>query len=300
MALDPSAVSEDYFPGDLVMEFWPGGSTRSCNIFVSGGDGFNFGTPCLLPQYRLADNNVYPDSYPAPANARKTEVKVKEPVIYEMQMDDPGTVALDNTENIGAVMVENAGATTTLAGATTVNEQKYIAQPSLSFEDYMKRPQLVHLANWSTTDVVGHTITYFSVPFGLVNNTSAKAVAAFKLLRCDLALTVKLNGTPFHAGRLICSFYPLQSTKDSNSSRASKTFCPHMFVDAQSSSSNTLVVPYRYYKPFLSIDNNESFGLLEISVFTALRTGTASATTLDLTIFASFPEAHLRVINQDN
>jgi hypothetical protein len=295
MALNVTDTSEEYMPGDLIFNGLPGVPSQEVNIFLSGGDGFNFGTPCLLPQYQLTATNVFPDNYPSPPSSGRAPSGC----IYETQMDDPEKVGIDSDEKVGAIMVENAGVTTTLAQASVVNEQKYIAQPSLSFEDYMKRPQLAHVFKWYTADTVGTPKYGGNVPLQLTTNTSAKAVAAFRLLRCDMAITVKLNATPFHAGRLICAFYPLQPDGSTNPTRASKTFCPHMFIDAQSSTSNTLVIPYRYFKPFMTIRNNDSFGHLEISVFTALRTGTGSATSLDVTVFSSFPQSHLRVINQD-
>lgn len=266
------------------------------STFVSAGDGFFFGVPCILPDVRVA-TNISPDNYPDPPPFLDGKA------VNEMDAPIGGedlTPAHD--EAVGTIMAETAPVESKITDLVPSQAYEYIAQPQLSFVDFFNRRQLMAVTSWTTTQTVGDTLFNRDVPFGLMTNTAERAQESFRLGMFDeIEFTVTVTGTPFHAGRLIVYFVPLgdiSTIEHTHSQRKnSATFVPHVFLDAVVSGSATLVIPYRYVAPMLRNSTNQSFGAIGVSVFTPLTVGTGGNTTLPLTIFTAFKNVQTRIIN---
>eukprot|EP01083_Nonionella_stella_P127727 386946_1 len=105
-------------------------------------------------------------------------------------------------------MVEHAPVASSVEDMKVSTEHKFISQPQLDFRDYMRRPQLIATFDWSTTHSVGAKLYGRDVPFGMLANTARRAKEAFRFFRGDIVVTIKLNGTICHAGRLVATFTP--------------------------------------------------------------------------------------------
>jgi hypothetical protein len=323
-----AGLSENFTCGDLIVNYLD--ERAPCQVFFSGGDGFNFGVPFTLPQISLRNTRVAPDEYETKLSRRgeakhsldrkaspitsdssslSDDVVEIDPLRESQftiipQMNDPGDVQISPDEKVGATMVENKAVTSEITDAKSVHDHKFVAQPSLNFEDYMMRPQLIATFDWSITDPTGTEIFGRAIPFALNTNTAKRALEAFRYLRTDAVTTLKLNGTPFHAGRLAMCFGPLSGDSSRMVTKQSQTFLPHAFIDAQASASATLTIPYRQIRPLLRTqvssagDPLTQIGWFSVFVFTPLTVGVGGNGTLEVSLFVSYPDSSLRVINQ--
>jgi hypothetical protein len=285
---DTSSLEES--PGTLHI-ITNGGTSR---LFVSGGDGLNLGLSYIVPDLVVRNVNVRPDNY---GTIEEMKFECEE---LEFQMETPHSdVSGKPEEKVGTVMVELEEQKVSVADVKADNAYQFVGQPQLNFRHFMERPQLLTVVHWPTTAVTGTTLFSEEVPHDLLQNTAATARLAFQLFKSDVSITVKVNGTRFHAGRLICYFVPLSTSGEAelthSGRRASCTWLPHVFVDAQASASATLNVPYRNIAPFLN-SMTDNYGAILIDVFSPLGVGTGGQTSLPVSVFVSFKDAELRVI----
>lgn len=263
----------------------------STDVFVSGGDGFNFGVPYIVPVLAIA-SSVLPDNY-VPDDELRFE--------SHMETSGPEDLLGATDEKVGTIMAETAASTTIVEGVQVSQDYKMVSQPELNFQDFLSRHQLLGTTSWSVVQPIGTPIFSRDVPFGMMDNTSERAKDSFRYGKYDLHITMKVNATSFHAGRLIMFFVPLstpaQAIESHEGSRTSQTFVPHVFLDATASASATLVVPYRYVAPLLRNSTNESYGAVVVTVFNTLMVGDGGQPTLPVTFFSAFENTQMRVIN---
>jgi hypothetical protein len=284
-----SDTDDKRYPGAFVIS----GITPSVDtsVFISGGDGFNFGVPYIVPELTIAFN-MLPDNYPAADELR-----------FESHMETSGPEDLlgATDEKVGTIMVETASSTTLVQGVQVSQDYKMVSQPELNFRDFLARHQLLGTTTWSVVNPIGASLFARDVPFGMMDNTSERAKDSFRYGKYDLHITMKVNATSFHAGRLVMFFVPLstpaQAIASHGASRTSQTFVPHVFLDATASSSATLVVPYRYVAPLLRNSTNETYGAVVVAVFNTLMVGDGGQPNLPVTFFSAFENTQMRVIN---
>ena len=244
---------------------------------------------------------MYTDEYGAAPGFRDVESKGMVLVgPLEPQMDSEEAPASGvPEEKVGAVMVEVSDQKAHVSDAAVSRAHTFVSQPQLSFTHFMERPQLLGSFVWATTDAVGTVLYSKNAPHGLLDNTAAVARNAFKLFKCDFCVTVKVNATPFHAGRLTAYFVPLSTATEAETTHAgrlaSETWVAHAFIDAHASSSATLRIPYRNIRPLL-LSASDNFGALLITVGAQLSVGTNGSTSVPVSVLVSFPSAELRVI----
>lgn len=261
--------------------------TMDCEIFQSVGADFDLRVPfCTnnsltvqLPSYDEGKASLFND------------------------MDTPSTNlrAPVGEEKVGAIMVETAPLLSHVTGVRPNTGYSMLAQPTLTFDDFIMRPQLLATTDWAVTDVMGTTLFAKDLPFGVLQNTSQRAMDAFRLSQVDIAITVKVNGTVFHAGRMCLSIVPgataIQAELTHSSNKTNMTWVPHVFIDAAVSGSSTIVVPYRNIQPLMRNVELKHFASALLSVFTPLTVGTGGQPAIQLSIFVAFQRPHLRVMN---
>jgi hypothetical protein len=285
------------------------------NVFVSGGDGLNLGVPYIVPSLAVTSSPIPPDVYHSPSilspvdqvPKRKNPVRSAEAKEYRLhsQMEKPSEPVGDSVESkVGAFMQERFQPESKVEGVRSFDSHSFLSQPQLTFNDFMERPQLIHAFEWSVSDAKNAILYGITLPFSAMENTANRAISAFRYFKSDIELTIKINATRFHAGRIIAYFVPLSDHTESatthGTSPVSQTFVPHAFIDAQASASTKLTIPYRFYAPLLSVPDAEIIGSMNLSVFVPLTVGSGGNTTVEGSIFASFPKSELRVISPES
>jgi len=282
-------------PGDLLINVKQ--ATHGMVVF-SGGDGLNVGVPYILPNLVVRSVSVDPDRYPTEAKMKASHRLGSRVTTQMEETKSPTTGVADN--KVGVAMVETKDQKVSVADAKTPPAQSFfVSQPQLDMKALFERPQFVATTEWHTTDTTGAILWSRNVPHSLLENTAAMTRAMFKLFRCDVEFTMKVNGTRYHAGRLIATFVPMTTAAAAATSHAARkatlTWLPHMFLDAQASASASLLIPYRHIYPYL-FTSSMDFGSILLSVFSPLLVGTGGITTLPVSIFVRFPNAQLRVL----
>jgi hypothetical protein len=89
-------------------------------------------------------------------------------------------------------------------------------------------------------------------------------ISNFNLLRCKLNVKFLINGSSFHYGRLIASYWPLDLDDSFTTDRAPisrdlifSSQRPHIYLDPTNSQGGTLSLPFVWYKNALSIPSQE-------------------------------------------
>jgi hypothetical protein len=260
--------------------------TLVCEVFQSVGVDFDLRVP-------FATNNSLVVTLP--------EIKSQQELFNDMDTPPTDLRAPIGDEKIGAIMVETAPLLSQVTGVRPNTGYSMLAQPTLTFDDFIMRPQLLATTDWAVTDTVGTTLFGKDLPFGVLQNTSQRAMDAFRLSQVDVAITVKVNGTVFHAGRMCLAIVPGSTTAQAQLSHAGNktnmTWVPHVFIDAAIRGSSTIVVPYRNIQPLMRNADLRHFASAILSVFTPLTVGTGGQPAIQLSIFVAFQRPHLRVMN---
>lgn len=221
-----------------------------------------------------------------------------------------GDAIIGGDEKIGVVLADSAEVKEDEVQAVIPNtsDVKIMGQPQLNFDDFLLRDQWIADFDWSITDSVGTLLYARPLPNGMLVNTARRAFDAFRFRKMDALVTLKVQSTQFHSGRIAGLTVPMTSDAEAQRTflgtlsaypglefRRNQTFAEHVFVDAASSASATLRIPFRYFKSFL--EGDEDFAQFYIVVFNQLRVGDGGDATASCTLYIRFEETEMRVIN---
>lgn len=171
-----------------------------------------------------------------------------------------GGVSPTNMSNRGVLMIEQVkpviqDATEGRAG-TLKSLPKHIIETPWTLKDLCARESLYSTNSWNLAQVWGVPIQSFNVMDSIMQSvgTLSNPFNSMSYFRGTTVLTFKLNGTPFHCGRLIASFYPLQvlpATPNQTDNKSLATMLQHVFLDASTSGSAVMRIPFVHYYSYL-------------------------------------------------
>jgi len=164
-----------------------------------------------------------------------------------------------------------------------------------------ERNALIDSLPWSVTDAENTILKSYQVPFGLLKTAIQKEpFDRFTFWRGKATIRFQVNGSRFHAGRLIAYFVPLHVSASNQyiwDSRVLQSQCQHVFIDPAKGDVVELEIPFRHPKSFLSIaDPNDYLGYLYVSIFNKLSVATSVAPTINVSVVARIQsEFHIPV-----
>ena len=127
----------------------------------------------------------------------------------------------------------------------TFNTSNYVDAELGSF---LERPVLIGSYNWSINTDISQVLYPWHA---WASNTPIQdKINNFHLLRCNLHVKFVINGTPFHYGRVLASYEPLQEYNEFNSvaggsiDLVQRSQRPHVFLDPTTSQGGCLCLPY--------------------------------------------------------
>lgn len=155
---------------------------------------------------------------------------------------------------------------------------------------------------WTENQVMGSVIAIYDFPGAIVNKSTflQDKLKDFLYLRCDVEVSVRLNGTAFHYGKLLFSWDPMyrcmeQGSLDRVSNLYTASGGPFIIVSPSENKVVTFTIPFifPYYYLMLSWVGNPStaeyvsMGALRVFVLNPLRQySTAPSNPVGVTIFA--------------
>lgn len=198
---------------------------------------------------------------------------------------------------------------------------KHIIETPWTLLDLVARESLLNTYSWSTASTWGSPLYFVPVmdPTMQSIGTMVHPFSCMNYWRGSPVITIKLNGTQFHCGRLIAYFVPLcytsSITTNQQRSRSFATTMQHVFLDASTSSAGVLKIPFVHYYSYLptkAISGNDfalyttnssclpggqlpSLGTIIIQAWQPLQATTGAPTTLNFTITVRIEDAEFYV-----
>jgi len=168
----------------------------------------------------------------------------------------------------------------------------------------LKRPIKFISSHWTTSDAVVFEDHTFPLDIFTRANRTVRALAeTFTFFRADMKVTVQLNGTRFHCGRLMVAWIPLTQPDNLKCYLAhdihTLSGMPHVLLDASKTDTATLDIPFFlpvHSAPLSSYGGRGlNWGKLLVCSFSPLYTAGTSSPSLDFSIWTEFVNPHISV-----
>jgi hypothetical protein len=189
------------------------------------------------------------------------------------------------------------------------NDAETVRTHNISFmtptlTDYVSRVYPIANFTWDGTQQIGAQLALIDLPDVFFDFRAIREkLAKFRYLRASIKITIRLNGTSFHYGKLIAGWSP--STLDTGAIPSLYTLTdnivsvsgfPHVIVSAGMNEVVGLEIPFVYPYNYLDLSNSDdrtsSQARLFVYVLNPLRLGSV-VTPIDVTIFGNLYDVTL-------
>lgn len=161
----------------------------------------------------------------------------------------------------------------------------------MDFSRIYKKPYLIGVEGWSTTDPAGATLSALSLPSSIMTNTTAKVPFEVSCLyRLNGCIMVQASGTVQHQGLLLVAVVPI----DAQELHINQLLmAPHAFINANESTSVCVEMPYYSNNALnrtstaptsIMSDNEPDYMKVVFYVLSPLRTTATGSTTITISI----------------
>lgn len=147
-----------------------------------------------------------------------------------------------------------------------------------SIRSFLQRPYPVSSGTWSGDQLYDTTVSSFDPLKAYLNLSQIYGkLQGFEYIRGGLKIELRVNGTRFHYGQLVCAFTPLGNLRSYTAnqlSAASLTMFPGVTVDPSSSEIGSFQVPWCHPFHFATISSTslmDSLGFLYLKVLVPLQ-----------------------------
>mgnify|MGYP003574087017 CR=1 FL=1 len=173
-------------------------------------------------------------------------------------------------------------------------------------KDFFNRPVKIHSFVWTVGVPVEFTISPWNLFYD--NVSVIRKTANFQWGRSDLKITIVINGTPFHYGRMLVSYNPWnQQTRGTTDAAILKPSVnmknmrdsqrPHLFLDPATNQTLELTVPFFHFRDWFNMNQgleSKEIGDLTFRTLNVMEVASATAsTTVSISVFASAPNIQL-------
>lgn len=160
--------------------------------------------------------------------------------------------------------------------------------------DFLSRPVNIATYTWNESDVAGGFDVTFNPWHLYFNDTNIKyKLNNFAFIKCNLRLKIMINASPFYYGALLMHYRPMSGIHGDNvisvypSPTETDIFMrlmpysqrPHLWIYPQNSEGGEMVLPFFYYKEWLSVGLASDFtnmGQIKIVNVTTLQSATGA------------------------
>lgn len=179
------------------------------------------------------------------------------------------------------------------------SKSRYRVFRTETLEEFIQRPFPIFQGVWRAADPVGSIIASAMFPNDLLAVDSIwDKLKNYQYLRAGVRVGLRVNGTKFHYGKLLCAWQPFQDIRDNplvymNVWSASAN--PHVIVSASEAEVNELTIPFVHPHDFWDLDDIAtissrdfySLGRLNVYVLNPLAQG-AAVPDVNISMFANF------------
>nr|DAZ87925.1 TPA_asm: hypothetical protein [Phagomor virus 6] len=218
--------------------------------------------------------------------------------------DDPtSTTGITNfSDQAGEITLTNSAVMGKVSGLQVYGTQ--------TLQEFIERPYLVKQINWKTTDA--GVVESLEFPTELFNVRSlSEKLTCFRYLRADLEISIRVNASKFHYGKLMAAWKPMalnglidweKKTDNAYQNVISSSGFQHIFISPTSNEVQTLVLPYAIPPLYIDLADWASksaapnvrynLGILEFHVLAPLRCS-GKVPDVDISVFARFCNVQL-------
>lgn len=161
-----------------------------------------------------------------------------------------------------------------------------------SLAKFLMRPVKVKEYNWNVGGSLDSTFNPWTEFFN--DPAVASRITNYYLIRCNLHIKVLVNGTPFHYGRAMVSYKPLEDYETTATPTTIHGLLmqysqrPLIYVNPTTSVGGSIKVPFMWNENYFTIPNTSwtTAGKLRVSSFGNLKHANAGSTPVNISIFA--------------
>jgi len=171
-------------------------------------------------------------------------------------------------------------------------------------KNILETPVIVNSVSWTTAQTPGTLIYGFNIPdiFTTLKNFHDTILTTYSAFKPTLVIHFKLNSTPFHQGKVLCWYNPLNQLGlfpfEKSISLTSISMMPSVFLDASLANSGEIEVPFEYYKTYFNTNSDsglQPMGSINVTVFNQLASGGGASTSATIQILLSCKELELHI-----
>lgn len=175
-----------------------------------------------------------------------------------------------------------------------INQDPYDTQTLVGF---LQRPYNVVEIQWKSSHDFNAQLISIAGPNELFRLKSIKQkLANFKYIRAGIRFGIRVNGTKFHYGKIICCWKPSSYRADLpaiNDNAITASMYPHVVISATENEVHEFIVPYCLPQAFIDLSAPEEMGTLEIYVLNPLRVNTVTTPDIHVTVFMNLEQVEL-------
>jgi len=179
------------------------------------------------------------------------------------------------------------------------NVDRYVVNNTMPLPDlnqFLCRPIFIASNVWSTTDAIGVTKGNYAFPNVLFTNTMMNKLEKIAFWKPDIEISIRMNGTPMHFGRLVFAWIPQANTLNPSYYTYYTSMFSNKWIQVSASTNQVTVirVPFTHYKEFISIGKqDEDLFTLFSWVSVPLSSVNGAAPNIQYTIYARVVEPNL-------
>jgi len=206
-----------------------------------------------------------------------------------------------NLRQVGGVglLEQNQPIVVDRSSTDVFNARAHLENQDMSWNlpQMLSRKNLVGSVSWALSDTPNTILTLNGTTVTdvisdlLQNDIISVPFNRFSFWRCKYVdIHVQLTASRYHQGRLLMAYVPSQIPKALSLERitAARVIAnDHVMLDPANGTVATLRIPYKHFKGYLDLKNNDSLGQLYFVVLNQLQAVTGSAPTVTVKVFVS-------------
>lgn len=174
----------------------------------------------------------------------------------------------------------------------------------VSARNILQTPVIITTVAWNMTHTVGTTLYGFNIPdiFTTLKNFHDTMLTTYSAFKPTIKIHFKLNSTPFHQGKILCWYNPLNQLgpfpAEKSISLTSISMMPSVFLDASLANSGDILIPFEFYKTYFNTNSDSGLppmGSINITVFNPLLSGSGASSNATIQVLLSCEELQLHI-----
>lgn len=137
-------------------------------------------------------------------------------------------------------------------------EEKYIVNntmPRPDLDNFLKRPIVVANVAWNSSATIGSNMGSYIFPDVLFTTTYMNKLEKIAFWRPDIEISIRMNGTPMHYGKLVFAWIPQASFLNAAYYTSYFSMFSNKWIQVSASANQTTVirVPFTHYKEMITV-----------------------------------------------